>query len=166
MGVTSNPSDTYAARRYGGPMRILMVCLGNICRSPTAEAVLRHEAQRRGVDVVVASCGTGGWHAGQGADARTIRHAKQRGIDLTSHRARQLQDEDFVNYDHIVVMDGQNLRDVLARCPPAHRHKVRRLLDDDADVPDPWYGEADGFEHVLDLCEAASARLLDALTTR
>lgn len=147
-------------------MRILMVCLGNICRSPTAEATVRHEAKRRGVDVVVASCGTGGWHAGQGADPRTVRHAKQRGIDLSGHRARQLHDDDFAGFDHVLVMDGQNLRDVLARCPPAHRHKVKRFLDDDADVPDPWYGEADGFEHVLDLCEAASARLLDALDSR
>lgn len=154
-----------ATLRYAAAMRILMVCLGNICRSPTAEAVLRHEAQRRGVDVVVASCGTGGWHAGQGADPRTIRHAQRRGLDLLPHRARQLHDDDFAAYDHIFVMDGQNLRDVLARCPRVHQHKVRRFLDDNADVPDPFYGEADGFEHVLDLCEAASARFLDTLTT-
>ncbi|HEY1099006.1 MAG TPA: low molecular weight protein-tyrosine-phosphatase [Myxococcota bacterium] len=143
-------------------MRLLMVCLGNICRSPTAEATVRREAQRRGVDVVVASCGTGGWHAGEGADARTIRHAKKRGIDLEPHRARQLHDDDFAAFDHIFVMDAQNLSDVLARCPPEHHGKVRRFLGDD-DVPDPWFGGADGFERVLDLCEAASARLLDEL---
>lgn len=143
-------------------MRILMVCLGNICRSPTAEAALRHAAAEAGVDVVVASCGTGGWHSGEGADPRTVRHAKKRGLDLSRHRARQLRHDDFAAFDRLYAMDGKNLSDLLKACPDEHRHKVFLFLGD-GDVPDPWSGGPEGFEHVLDLCEKAAARVVDDL---
>lgn len=136
-----------------------MVCLGNICRSPTAEYAVRAAAARAGVDVVVASCGTGGWHEGQGADGRTIKHAAKRGLDLSGHVARKLRADDFVAFDRLYAMDKKNLADLQALCPPAHREKVSLFLDD-GDVPDPYLSGAASFERVLDLCEAAAARII------
>jgi protein-tyrosine phosphatase len=147
-------------------MRVLMVCLGNICRSPTAAACVRQAARDAGVDVDVDSCGTGGWHEGEPADPRTVAHAARRGLDLSRHRARALRDGDFAAFDRLYVMDARNLRDVLARCPQEHHHKVSLFLDDDAEVPDPYHGGPAGFDHVLDLCAARAATLVAAFKAK
>jgi protein-tyrosine phosphatase len=145
------------------PARVLMVCLGNICRSPTAEVVLRHVAAEAGVALMVASAGTGAWHVGNGADPRAITHARRRGLDLRSHRARQVDRTDFDRFDLIYAMDRDNLRN-LQRLQPTPSDQLQLFLGDD-EVPDPWSGGPDGFEHVLDLV-TARARLLVAAWQR
>jgi protein-tyrosine phosphatase len=147
-----------------------MVCLGNICRSPTAEGVLRARALARGMHhVVVDSAGTGGWHRGEPPDPRTVKAAKNRGINLSSLRARQLTDDDLVSFDLVLAMDVSNLQDIEAKKAGVHDAAPSALflsfapeLDVD-EVPDPYYGGPEGFAHVLDLCEAASDALLDAI---
>ncbi|HNR78197.1 MAG TPA: low molecular weight protein-tyrosine-phosphatase [Parvularculaceae bacterium] len=140
--------------------RILFVCLGNICRSPAAEAVLRHKALERGVEIEIASAGTGGWHQGDGADARMIRAAARRGFSLTAHRARQVELADFYEFDYLLAMDLRNHSDLLAMAPPNRECDIRLFLDfaegEARETPDPYYGGADGFEHVLDLLEAGA----------
>ena len=145
-------------------MRILFVCMGNICRSPTAEGVTRHLLAERGLDeeIEVQSAGTGGWHAGNPPDARATATARARGITLAGE-ARQVTRSDFEEFDWLVAMDRENLRDLRAIAPPGTEHKVRLLLDEERDVPDPYYGGPGGFEEVLDLVEAGCARLLDDL---
>jgi protein-tyrosine phosphatase len=141
-------------------MRILFVCSGNICRSPTAEGVLRHIARERDLDIEVASAGIGGWHVGQPADERSAEAALRRGIALDG-RAQQVQPSDFDDYDLLVAMDRTHERDLLAMAG-AHRDKVRLLIDG-ADVPDPYYGGPDGFEDVLDLITEGCERLVESL---
>lgn len=132
---------------------VLLVCLGNICRSPTAAAVLRHELARAGVaDVLVESAGTASYHEGHAADRRSVHHARLRGVDLSAHRARGVRDDDFARFDHLWCMDDDNLATLRGRCPAGHRGKLGLFLVD-APVPDPYYGDASGFERVLDLCE-------------
>jgi protein-tyrosine phosphatase len=145
-------------------VRILFVCMGNICRSPTAEGVMRHLLAERGLDgeIEVQSAGTGGWHAGNPPDARATATARARGITLAGE-ARQVTRRDFEEFDWLVAMDRENLRDLRAIAPPGTEHKVRLLLDEERDVPDPYYGGPRGFEEVLDLVEAGCARLLDDL---
>ena len=114
------------------------------------------------------SAGTGGWHVGEAADRRMQAACRQRGYVLTS-RARQVADEDFLTFDHIIAMDRDNQRDLLARCPPHLQAKVRLFRDldphpDSPDVPDPYYGGAEGFEEVVNIVERCSARLLDELS--
>ncbi|HEX2255044.1 MAG TPA: low molecular weight protein-tyrosine-phosphatase [Thermoanaerobaculia bacterium] len=151
--------------------RVLFVCLGNICRSPTAEGILRAELERRGHHdrVEVDSAGTGGWHVGDAADPRMRRAASARGYDLTS-RARQVTAEDFQRFDLIVAMDRQNLADLEQIAPPpAERRADLRLFSSflpyggPEDVPDPYYGGPDGFDHVIDLIEEAAAAIADHL---
>lgn len=147
--------------------RVLFVCLGNICRSPTAEGVLRARAAAAGVALQVDSAGTAGYNDGAPPDARAIAHARRRGIDLSGLRARQLQAEDFERFDHVLVMDRANLA-AAARLCPAHRRERLQLFMAFApaqgdEVPDPYYGEAADFERVLDLCEAAADGLLARL---
>jgi protein-tyrosine phosphatase len=143
-------------------MRVCFVCTGNICRSPMAETVFRRLARDAGVEVEVASAGTGGWHVGNGADDRALAALRGRGYDGSAHRARQFAAEWFDRYDLVVALDREHERDLraLARDVPGAGAKVRLLLGD-ADVPDPYFGGADGFEHVLDLVEEACERLLD-----
>ena len=143
-------------------MQILMVCLGNICRSPTAAAVLAEHARRAGVDIDVDSAGTTDWHAGKPADPRTIAHAHKRGIDLTPHRARQVTDEDFARFDRIYGMDNSNVTKLQRRADHAYHPKIALLLGDD-EVPDPWAGGPEDFERVLDLCELAARRIVAEL---
>jgi protein-tyrosine phosphatase len=145
-------------------VRILFVCMGNICRSPTAEGVMRHLLAERGLqdEIYVESAGTGGWHAGAPPDARSARAAAARGITLDG-AARQVTRADFEDFDLLVAMDRDNLRDLFAIAPPGTEHKVRMLLAGNRDVPDPYYGGPRGFENVLDLVEAACAQLLDEL---
>jgi protein-tyrosine phosphatase len=139
--------------------RILFVCTGNICRSPTAEGVLRHLAREAGVEVHVESAGTGGWHVGQPPDERAQHHAKGRGNDLSAQRARQVRARDFEDFDLIVAMDRGHLGSLQQHCPPQYRGKLR-LLVEGRDVPDPYYGGSEGFERVLDMVEAGCRGLL------
>ena len=138
--------------------RILFVCTGNICRSPTAEAVLRHLAKEAAIDVHVESAGTGDWHVGHPPDERAQHHARGRGYDLSAQRARQVERRDFEAFDLIVAMDRGHLRVLERQCPREHRAKLRMLAG--RDVPDPYYGGPEGFEHVLDMVEAACRGLL------
>lgn len=134
---------------------VLFVCLGNICRSPMAEAALRAEAVAQGLAVTIDSAGTSAAHAGEGADPRAIAEARRHGIDLTGHRARQVTPDDFVHFGHIFALDQQNLRD-LARVRPGHPlARVKLLLDmvpgrEGTAVIDPWYGDADDFARAWD----------------
>jgi protein-tyrosine phosphatase len=140
--------------------RVLFVCTGNICRSPTAEGVLRHLAQQAGIDVHVASAGTGDWHVGHPPDTRAQHHARGRGYDLSAQRARQVRPSDFESFDLIVAMDRGHLQMLESQCPPAQRAKLRLLMAG-RDVPDPYYGGPDGFERVLDMVEAGCRDLLE-----
>ncbi len=153
------------------PVRVLFVCLGNICRSPLAEALFRAHAQTAGVanHFEVASSGTGNWHVGSAADPRTVAEAERNGISLADHAARQVTDADLAYYDHVLAMDKQNLSDLLALdMDDAHGHKVRLLREFDSDpgdfsVPDPYYGGSDGFAHVQSIVDRSTRRLLDGL---
>lgn len=138
--------------------RVLFVCLGNICRSPTAEGVLRARAAAAGLKIEVDSCGTGGWHVGEPPYLPAIEAAAKRGYDLRSLRARQINHNDFNEFDHILVMDRSNLKDALALCP-ASGTPPRLFLDHApetgrTDIPDPWYSR--DFDGALDLIEAAT----------
>jgi protein-tyrosine phosphatase len=141
---------------------VLFVCTGNICRSPTAEGVLRHLAQEDGIELRIESAGTGDWHVGSPPDERAQRHAKGRGYDLSAQRARQVRASDFEEFDLILAMDRGHLRALERMAPPDARRKVRLFIAG-RDVPDPYYGGAHGFEHVLDLVEAACRELMQEL---
>ena len=158
------------------PVRIAFVCLGNICRSPLAEALFRHHAARVGIAarVEVRSMGTGDWHVGQGADRRTVDTAARRGIDLAAHRAAQFSADDLAAFDHVFVMDKANLGDILTLdVDDAHGHKVRLVREFDPDpsdagagdyaVPDPYTGGPEGFERVHDVLDRTTARMADEL---
>jgi protein-tyrosine phosphatase len=138
---------------------VLFVCTGNICRSPTAEAVLKDLATKTGVELRVESAGIGDWHVGQPPDERAQHHAKTRGYDLSAQRARQMRKRDFEEFDLIVAMDRGHLEILQDHCPPQHRGKLRMLVKG-RDVPDPYYGGPEGFEQVLDMVEAACLGLL------
>lgn len=162
MGMTGVPV---------APTRVLMVCMGNICRSPTAEAVLRTQAALRGMAqrVEVDSAGTHGWHAGEPPDARAQAHGARRGYDLAPLRARRVQAADFERFDLILAMDRDNLANLLAARPAGVETRVELLLRYASrhavdEVPDPYYGAADGFERVLDLVEDACDGLLTHLS--
>ncbi len=141
---------------------VLFVCTGNICRSPTAEGVLRHFAERERLPIRVESRGTHDFHIGEPPDERTQRHALRRGYDLSRQRARHVSRQDFAVFDLIVAMDRGHLRLLERACPPEHRRKLRLFMAG-TDVPDPYYGGADGFEAVLDLVEEGCRALLDEL---
>ena len=143
---------------------VLFVCTGNICRSPTAEGVLRHLAKEEGIELHIQSAGIGDWHVGHPPDERAQKHAKTRGYDLSALRARQVRPSDFDEFDLILAMDRGHLRSLERMAPPQHRHKVR-LFVAGGDVPDPYYGGPEGFERVLDLVEAACRSLLEELRT-
>jgi protein-tyrosine phosphatase len=147
--------------------RILFVCLGNICRSPAAEAVFAHLVEEAGLSdrITIDSAGTGSWHIGELADRRMRRAARARGVTMTS-TARQVSLEDFERFDQIFAMDAENLTQLHRLAPAEHRHKVRlfRDLDPDGqgqDVPDPYYGDADHFDEVLDIVTRTSRALLE-----
>lgn len=141
---------------------ILFVCTGNICRSPTAEAVLRALSEKAGLELHIASAGLGDWHVGQPPDERAQHYARNRGYDLSAQRARQVTPRDFERFDMILAMDRGHLR-ALQEMAPAHHHAKIRLFVAGGDVPDPYYGGAEGFEKVLDLVEAQCRRLLQEL---
>ena len=147
--------------------RILFICMGNICRSPTAEGVARALAERQGMAHLheFDSAGTHDYHLGEPPDRRTRATAQQRGYDLSKLRARQVAMDDFECFDLILAMDRANLDWLQARCPEPQRHKLRLFLEyaenhPEEEVPDPYYGGEQGFEHVLDLVEDAARGLL------
>ena len=150
-----------------GKYQVLMVCMGNICRSPTAEGVLRHVVREAGLAhrIDIDSAGTHDYHVGSPPDRRSQHHASRRGYDLSELRARQVQRLDFERFDLICAMDWENLEYLEEICPPQHRHKLKRLMEfapaglSDV-VADPYYGGQDGFELVLDHVEAACRGLL------
>ena len=151
-------------------IRVCMVCLGNICRSPTAEAVMRHLVKQAGLDgeIEIDSAGTGDWHVGGPRDERSAAVGKKRGIPLTG-LARQFTRKDFAGYDHVIAMDRSNLKNLLRMAPDEAAKKKVLLLrtfepdPDDQDVPDPYYGGPEGFDRVFDIVERACAGLLDHL---
>lgn len=152
-------------------MKILFVCLGNICRSPTVEGVARQLAAREAphLGLQFDSAGTADYHIGDAPDPRTQRAALARGYDLSSLRARQLVPEDFRRFDLLLAMDEDNLRDMQAVAPHGFAQRARLFLSYWPDcshraVPDPYYGGAAGFESVLDLAENGSRRLFEALS--
>jgi protein-tyrosine phosphatase len=138
--------------------KILMVCLENICRSPLAEGIMSSKLSN---DFIVDSAGTGGWHAGELPDKRSISTAKNRGLDITSQRARQFKISDFESFDYIYVMDNSNYKDVIALAPNEEaKSKVKLILNEifpgeNVDVPDPYYGGQDGFENVFNMLNEA-----------
>lgn len=149
---------------------VLFVCMGNICRSPTAEGVFRHQVQAAGLGerIRIDSAGTHDYHVGDAPDMRTIEAAARRGYDLSKQRARKVGARDFEEFDHVLAMDRDNLRLLTAACPPEHAHKLglfmahARMSASDV-VPDPYYGGAEGFDLVIDYAEDASAGLLTTL---
>jgi low molecular weight protein-tyrosine phosphatase len=151
-------------------VRILFVCLGNICRSPTAEVVFRAVASREAPDIAVEidSAGTAAYHVGEPPDRRTRQAAARRGYDLSALRARVVEAGDFDRFDLILAMDRENLRALERRAPAGTRERLRLFLEfapeaGVSEVPDPYYGGANGFEDVLDLIEAASRGLIQHL---
>ena len=151
-------------------LAVLVVCTGNICRSPTGEGVLRHLARERGLGdrLRVRSAGTHDYHVGECPDRRAQRHALERGYDLSAQRAQQVSPAHFHEYDYILAMDRTHLRQLRAMAPPGARARVELFLEASGrwrgeDVPDPYYGGAEGFEEVLDMVEEAAGRWLDRI---
>ncbi|WP_188981776.1 low molecular weight protein-tyrosine-phosphatase [Pseudomonas matsuisoli] len=153
-------------------MRILFVCLGNICRSPTAEGVFRSKIQQAGLtdSVLIDSAGTGGWHIGKAPDARTQRAALSRGYDLSSLRARQFGPDDFDRFDLILAMDHMNLEEIRRLAKPSSRAEMDLFLGrydiGPGEVPDPYYGGEDGFSRVLAMIEQGADALLAEVRDR
>lgn len=150
--------------------RILFVCLGNICRSPMAEGVFRRVAEEEGLidRFEIDSAGLGDWHIGQAPDHRAQKAVRSRGVDISDQSARQVVDEDFDRFDLLLVMDRSNYAELKARAPHEARAKIRPFLDfaphvGTRDVPDPFFGGAEGFDRALDLIEAAARGLLASL---
>jgi protein-tyrosine phosphatase len=150
------------------PVKILMVCLGNICRSPLAEGILQSKLPKH--QFIVDSAGTGDWHAGQQPDKRSVLTAKNRGLDISCQKARQIKVSDFEEFDYIYVMDSSNLRDVTRLATTtATKGKVKLMMDEvfpgeNVDVPDPYYGGPEGFDKVYDMldeaCEIVAQKLI------
>lgn len=146
-------------------MNLLFVCMGNICRSPVVEAVVRSEFAHAGLAVDVASAATESYHIGGHADSRSIASARAHGYDLSAHRARQIANEDFAAFDAVLAMDGTNLRALRARCPSGYALRLALFLpfaglDTPAEVPDPYYGSAEDFERVIQLARSGARGLL------
>ena len=151
-------------------MKVLFLCLGNICRSPLAEGAFRQLLAERAIsDFEADSAGTGGWHAGEPPDPRSVRTARAHGVDISAQRARQLHADDFARFDWIVAMDGDNLRTAAARRPPGARFERARLIalvdvfpvpPAHDHVPDPYYGDLAGFHEVWSLLQAGMPHLL------
>ncbi|MFZ6757624.1 low molecular weight protein-tyrosine-phosphatase [Undibacterium sp. Ji50W] len=144
---------------------VLFVCMGNICRSPSAEGVFRAHAAAARLDVHIDSAGTHAYHIGEPPDPRSQEFAARRGFDLSRQRARKLSTDDFEKFDLLLAMDKDNLARMKAACPAVHQHKLKLMMEyasqSDSDiVPDPYYGGPDGFDLVLDYLEDASAGLI------
>ncbi len=168
----SNPDSNMAAQNTSN-LSVLFVCLGNICRSPLAEGVLRHLIHERGLEdrVKVDSAGTGAWHVGEGPDRRSVAVAREHGIELEGQRARQVKAVDFQVYDLVIAMDRENLRNLedLRGDDEADLHLLREFdaeAEEDLEVPDPYYGGPDGFNHVYRLVRRSCEALLDEVEGR
>lgn len=149
-------------------VKVLFVCLGNICRSPTAEGVFRKLLQERGLtnEITVDSAGTSAWHTGEAPDPRAQQEARARGIDLSRMRARGVQPADFKQFDYIVAMDRSNLMDLRQECPTRLQDRVYRCTSfapqlGVEDVPDPYFGGESGFARVYDIIEQSARGLLE-----
>lgn len=147
--------------------KVLFVCMGNICRSPTAEGVFRKLLRDQGLEeaIYIDSAGTHDYHTGKAPDPRAVRAAAQRGVDISDLRARQVSVEDFEIFDLILAMDGANYADLRRESPKPYRDRIRMFLDyaanhSEQEVPDPYFGGGQGFEHVLNLVEDAARGLL------
>lgn len=154
-------------------VKVLFVCMGNICRSPTAHGVFREQVKRAGLSkqIEIDSAGTGPWHVGKAPDSRAKSVAKGRGIKLDDLKARQVCNNDYQYYDYILAMDKSNLSDLKAQAAENVHDKIHLFLDYHPDlskeeVPDPYYGGQAGFEHVFDLVEAAGEKLLEEIRLR
>lgn len=145
---------------------VLFVCMGNICRSPTAEGVFRHKVKQANLDNLISidSAGTHAYHVGNPPDPRAQEAARKRNIDLSDQRARRVSAEDFSKFDYVIAMDESNKDELLAICPAGYESRVHLFLDfaecDETEVPDPYYGQGRGFEIVLNLVEQAADGLL------
>ena len=144
---------------------VLFVCLGNICRSPTAEAVFRHKATQRGLNLNIDSAGTMGYHTGSPPDPRSQQAGEARGYSFSGLACRRVQDGDFVDFDYVIAMDEENLSDLRKASDQQYHGKIHLMLDfadvEESVVPDPYYGGKKGFEYVLDLVEKGADGLLD-----
>ncbi|MGO1297766.1 MAG: low molecular weight protein-tyrosine-phosphatase [Vibrio sp.] len=149
------------------PVKVLMVCMGNICRSPTAQAVFQYQAQRLGINIDIDSAGTLGFHEGEKPDRRARAAGEQRGYSFEHMRSRPVVPPDFARFDYIFAADTQNVADLTAMCPPQYRYKIQLLLAglglETDEIPDPYYGGSDGFDYVLDLLEQAAQLRLPAM---
>jgi protein-tyrosine phosphatase len=155
-------------REESSVVKVLFVCTGNICRSPTAEGVFTRLVHSAGLDGLVEadSAGTHDYHVGEAPDPRSCAAARGRGVELGHLRARRVSAQDFRDFDLVIAMDRGHYRELSRICPPGSEHRLRLFLEfaphtGATDVPDPYYGDDNGFERVLDLCEAAAAGLLD-----
>ncbi|MGH8700271.1 MAG: low molecular weight protein-tyrosine-phosphatase [Burkholderiales bacterium] len=154
-------------------VKVLFVCMGNICRSPMAEGVFKHQVKQAGLDGIIASdsAGTHDYHIGEPPDPRAQQAASRRGYDLGALRGRQVSRGDFGDFDYLLAMDEANLRVLQRLCPSQHAHKLKLFMEFSTspaprEVPDPYYGEEQGFERVLDMVEQAAQGLLDHLLRR
>jgi protein-tyrosine phosphatase len=154
-------------------IKVLFVCMGNICRSPTAEGVFRHRVFEAGYadHIIIDSAGTHDYHIGSSPDRRAQQAAQQRGYDLGSLRGRQVGARDFHEFDYILAMDRANLDNLLQDCPPQQQHKLKLFMEfsrgfSEREVPDPYYGGNQGFENVLNMVEDAAAGLLEEILAR
>lgn len=142
--------------------RVCVVCLGNICRSPLGEGVLRQAVMTSGLRIRIESAGTGGWHVGKAPDKRSIVEARRRGVDISKQRARQWTASDFKSFDVVLAMDSSNFKDLQELARSAEdAEKVKLFLPDGSDVPDPYYGDASDFARVYDLVEGAANHWID-----
>lgn len=151
-------------------MKVLMVCLGNICRSPLAEGILAHKIKTMGLDWEVDSAGTGNWHIGEEPDPRSIEIADKNNLDIRYQRARQIQPDDLLYYDLVLAMDSSNYQDILKKVTPeGMEHKVEMILNyafpgENRSVPDPYWDD-DGFPRVFDMLDKATDRLIESCLT-
>jgi protein-tyrosine phosphatase len=152
-------------------VKVLFVCMGNICRSPTAEGVFRHKVNLATLDsqISIDSAGTHAYHVGNAPDSRAQNAALKREVDLSNQRARRVSADDFIDFDYVIAMDESNRSALLAICPTEHVDRIHLFLDfsscDASEVPDPYYGQGRGFEIVLNLVEDASEGLLKHIQT-
>lgn len=158
--------------KYVKKFRVLFVCTGNICRSPTADGVMRQLVRKAGLQerVDIDSAGTDDYHVSEAPDRRAQQHARKRGYDLSFLRARQVNRQDFSQFDLVLAMDHGHLKKLERQCPPELRDRLKMFLDfapghEGADVPDPYYGGGEGFENVLDLVEAGCDGLVKHIET-
>ena len=152
--------------------KVLFVCMGNICRSPTAEGVFQHHVQQASLAdaITIDSAGTHAYHVGSEPDDRSQAAAAKRGIDLSTQLARRVNEDDFTEFDYVVAMDSSNVKNLLKICPAGFEDRIHLFLDfakaQESEVPDPYYGQGRGFEIVLDLIEDASNGLLEHINNK